>query len=98
MKLWLAFLLFLWAEINLAQDISRIVQTISVDEGLSQSSVNSIYQDKKGFLWIGTGDGLNRYDGKQIKIFKAPVDINEPSNANLIRGKITEDSKGNIWY
>jgi ligand-binding sensor domain-containing protein/serine phosphatase RsbU (regulator of sigma subunit) len=43
---------------------------LAVDDGLSQSSVTCILQDKKGFIWFGTQDGLNRYDGYQFKIFK----------------------------
>src|SRR5438105_624391 len=73
-------------------------KTIGVEEGLSQNSVYSLYQDREGFLWIGTADGLNRYDGKKIKNFKARPNINEPSNSNFIRGNIVEDKAGNIWY
>ena len=45
-------------------------EQVSLEEGLSQSVVNVILQDKKGFLWVGTDDGLNRYDGYNFKIFK----------------------------
>lgn len=81
-----------------AQSFVTNVETLGVDNGLSQGSVYSLYQDKKGFLWIGTADGLNRYDGKQLHVFRAPANINEPSNANFIRGKMVEDREGNIWY
>lgn len=73
-------------------------KTVSVEDGLSQSSVYSIYQDSKGYMWFGTADGINRYDGQFIKVFKAPVTANTPANSNYIRGKIVEDKKGNIWY
>ena len=43
--------------------------TISVDQGLSNRVVTSIYQDKAGFIWAGTNDGLNRLDGYRIKTF-----------------------------
>ncbi|MEM6298484.1 MAG: two-component regulator propeller domain-containing protein, partial [Bacteroidota bacterium] len=39
-------------------------------DGLSQNSVHSIVQDKHGFIWIGTEDGLNRYDGTRFKVYK----------------------------
>lgn len=43
---------------------------LTVQDGLSQSAVTVIFQDKHGFMWFGTQDGLNRYDGYNFKIFK----------------------------
>ncbi|MEI9954983.1 MAG: two-component regulator propeller domain-containing protein [Ferruginibacter sp.] len=40
--------------------------------GLSQSTVYSIMKDKQGFMWIATADGLNRYDGVEMKVYKPP--------------------------
>ena len=48
-------------------------EQISLEEGLSQSVVNTILQDRKGFLWVGTDDGLNRYDGYTFTVFKPDV-------------------------
>lgn len=47
------------------------VKNITVEDGISQSSIRTIAQDSLGFLWVGTNDGLNRYDGKTIKIYRA---------------------------
>ncbi len=71
-------------------------QHIGTAEGLSQSNGVSILQDSKGFMWFGTQDGLNRYDGYQFKIYK-----NNPANPgsignNFIKSLI-EDRNGNIW-
>ena len=44
---------------------------ISIESGLSQSSVLCIYQDSKDFLWFGTYEGLNRYDGYDFKVYKS---------------------------
>ena len=52
---------------------------LTVEDGLSQSSVTCILQDQKGFLWFGTQDGLNRYDGYRFKIFK-----NDPSDSSSL--------------
>ena len=46
------------------------VKNISTEHGLSHHSVNTIYQDEFGFIWVGTLDGLNRYDGHRFKVFK----------------------------
>ena len=69
---------------------------ISIEQGLSQSSVSVILQDSRGFLWFGTQDGLNRYDGYSFKIFKP-----EPNNPNSISSggisAIAEDQDGQLW-
>ncbi len=58
---------------------------ISTEEGLSTNFVRAIIQDDKGFLWFGTQDGLNKYDGYQVKIYK-----NEPGDtASLSNSEIT---------
>ncbi|MBS1487775.1 MAG: hypothetical protein JST43_09310 [Bacteroidetes bacterium] len=80
------------------QDAVQNFQILDVDKGLSQNSVYGMYQDKRGFLWIGTADALNRYDGKKIKYYRAPFNPSEPYNANYIRGNIAEDKNENLWY
>jgi ligand-binding sensor domain-containing protein/serine phosphatase RsbU (regulator of sigma subunit) len=69
---------------------------ISAEEGLSQGSVTCILQDDKGFMWFGTMDGLNRYDGYSIKVFKFnPSDSTSILN-NFIVG-LYEDNSGNMY-
>lgn len=71
-------------------------EKLSLEEGLSQSVVNAILQDRKGFLWVGTDDGLNRYDGYGFKIYKP--DINDPfSLSDRSITDIVEDSQGFLW-
>jgi len=53
-------------------------------------------QDKDGFLWFGTADGLNRYDGYQFKVYKYdPDDIHSIADNSIL--SLLEDSKGNLW-
>ena len=71
-------------------------QHISTKDGLSQSDVNTIYQDKLGFMWFGTHDGINKYDGYEFTVYN--LDDNEPDSisSNLIFD-IAADDEGNLW-
>ena len=63
-------LLILTPSASTAQNDYLIFSQLSIDEGLSQSIVSCIIQDHQGFMWFGTEDGLNRYDGYDIKIIR----------------------------
>jgi len=65
------------------------------NEGLSNSLINAIHQDKKGFIWVATEDGLNRFDGINFKNFFATAD-NDNSLKNNFVTALQEDSKGNL--
>lgn len=71
-------------------------ERLSTASGLSQSSVYKIIQDKQGFLWFATGDGLNRYDGHNFKIYR-----NDPSDPTTLSGSeiftVAQDDEGNLW-
>lgn len=71
-------------------------EQLSVREGLSQSSVLSIHQDQFGFMWIGTRDGLNKYDGYSFEVFRHLVNDSTSIAGNIIYG-IKEDAAGHIW-
>lgn len=88
---------FLFAFVNVyAQDINYKFKHIGLEEGLSQTNIICIYQDKEGFMWFGTRDGLNRYDGHKFKVYRN--DVNDPSSiTNNYIQRIIEDSKGNLW-
>ena len=76
---------------------SRIIfNHLTIEDGLSQSSVTCIFQDKKGFMWFGTQDGLNRYDGYNIKIFKNNPGDSTSLNDNFIFS-IYEDQSGTLY-
>lgn len=73
-----------------------IFSNYSINEGLSQSVVNCVFQDSKGYLWIGTQDGLNKFNGETFDIFNYnPHDTNSISN-NWIYS-ITEDQNSDLW-
>ncbi|WP_370835454.1 ligand-binding sensor domain-containing protein [Clostridium tertium] len=69
---------------------------ITVEDGLSQTSVEYLFQDSKGYMWIGTTDGLNRYNGNKFEVFRYSKDKPNSISGNYISA-IAEDDEGNIW-
>jgi ligand-binding sensor domain-containing protein/signal transduction histidine kinase/CheY-like chemotaxis protein/AraC-like DNA-binding protein len=67
-----------------------------INEGLSQNTVSCILQDKKGFMWFGTRDGLNKYDGYKFIVYKRSLQNKNSLSANDIKA-IAEDRLGNLW-
>ena len=76
--------------------IEDAIEQLDNTKGLSNSSVNTIFQDSENLIWIGTWDGLNRYDGNNFKIFR-PDNTIENSLSNQVILKIDEDNLGRIW-
>ncbi|MBI9072213.1 MAG: SpoIIE family protein phosphatase [Melioribacteraceae bacterium] len=66
------------------------------EHGLSQSTVNAIVQDKKGFLWFGTEDGLNRYDGYNFKVYYPEIKNSNSLSHNFILA-LFEDTDDCLW-
>jgi signal transduction histidine kinase/CheY-like chemotaxis protein/ligand-binding sensor domain-containing protein len=77
-------------------DLKYSLEQLDNTKGLSNSSVNCIFQDSQNLIWIGTWDGLNRYDGNNFKIFR-PEPHNQKSISNQVILKIAEDRSGYIW-
>jgi len=79
-----------------AQGNDLIFENLSIEQGLSNNDVKTVIQDKTGFIWFGTDDGLNRYDGYNFKIFRHdPEDSNSISDNSI--WALMPDSKGNVW-
>ncbi len=77
------------------QDCDQIFSHLSIDEGLSANHVKAILRDKDGFLWIGTTNGLNRYDGASVKRYTCYDEDKRKGNNNI--GALYEDTEGKIW-
>lgn len=76
------------------QDVQHYYfRTLDIRNGLSQNTVNAIIQDRHGFMWFGTKDGLNRFDGLSFRLFKRE----ETNLGNNFITALYEDEKGNIW-
>lgn len=71
-------------------------QWLTSKEGLSQGMINSILQDKEGYIWFATKDGLNKYDGYNITVYHHNPDDPYSLPDNYVT-KIGEDGNGNFW-
>ncbi|MGA2586254.1 MAG: two-component regulator propeller domain-containing protein [Candidatus Aminicenantales bacterium] len=78
-----------------AQEIPNNFAHLSIKDGMSQGSAYTILQDRRGFIWIGTEDGLDRYDGYNFKIYRPSDDIHSlTDNTTYV---LFQDSQGAIW-
>ncbi len=94
----LFLILFLSSSFLSAQQTNReyLFTQLRMEDGLSQSSVYCIIQDMKGYLWVGTANGLNRYDGYTFKIYYTnPLDSTSISDNGIF--SLLEDKDGIIW-
>ncbi|RZM24148.1 MAG: response regulator, partial [Pedobacter sp.] len=95
----IAFLVLFTVHVSLrlaAQQQRLSFQHIGVEQGLSNSAVESIYRDSKGLMWFGTRNGLNRYDGTRVTVFRNDIHNNGSIGENLVR-EIYEDSQKRLW-
>lgn len=94
----LFYILFIFTSGSLnafAQD-QLTFKHLTINEGLSQNTVFCIMQDKTGFIWVGTEDGLNKYDGYDFTIFKH--ENNNPKSLSHSQvNTMLQDPKGNFW-
>ena len=97
MKNLLFFFLFIFVNVSsFSQSNNYRLKNITTVNGLSQSSVIAIYQDLQGQLWFGTRDGLNKFDGSKITVYRNnPKDILSLCNNDIL--SIQGDRLGNIW-
>ncbi len=92
-QLWLLFFIFTVIFVAKGQQIQ--FNSLSVKEGLSQHDVSSIIQDSEGFMWIGTYDGLNRFDGYHVENFFHDNTVSSLSSNRIL--SLFEDTKKRIW-
>lgn len=72
------------------------VKFLDISDGLSNNSITTIFQDRDGYMWFGTYDGLNRYDGYNFKVFRNRINDKKSLPFNTIYN-IEGDTKNNIW-
>ena len=97
MKRFIVSLCVLMGVMSLSAHEHYVIQHYSIKDGLSQNTVMAILQDKQGFMWFGTWDGLNRFDGYTFKIYKA-MNNGEAAHVNNRVVVIYEDEAERIWW
>lgn len=96
MHLWLVMLL-LSAGRNAAQPQVLSFRQLSARQGLSNNFISSICQDREGFLWFGTADGLNKFDGYHFTAFRFDPKAGSNTMQHTIVTDVHEDRTGRIW-
>ena len=79
MKITSQILLIVFISFTFCYSQNPIFKSLTVENGLSSSDINCLIQDKLGFIWIGTDNGLNRYDGSTFKVYR-----NKQNNNNFL--------------
>lgn len=72
------------------------IHYLGIEQGLSNNAVTAIYQDCRGFMWVGTYDGLNRFDGYSFRVFRNIIGDSTSLSTNMI-SSIDGDAQHNIW-
>ncbi|MGB3464699.1 MAG: two-component regulator propeller domain-containing protein, partial [Cyclobacteriaceae bacterium] len=89
-------MVLIYGSVGHGQGLPLPFRTITVEDGLPQNSVTALVQDDQGYLWIGTQDGLAKYDGYEFSVYR-----HEKNNPNSLSHNfvwnITKDSMGILW-
>jgi len=98
----LVILLFVWSFFTLGINAQPLPEQFSLQQfdssnGLSNSAINSIFQDKDKLIWISTWDGLNLYDGSVFHVFNYNKDTDYKSIGNNVIQQVIEDKNNNNW-
>ncbi|MBN1926792.1 MAG: response regulator [Prolixibacteraceae bacterium] len=88
--------LLLFVVASTAQTKTFQFKKLDVNTGLSSNQINTIHKDSRGFVWIGTVNGLNRFDGYNLRIFRKGRNPLYSINDNLVQN-IFEDNRGQLW-
>lgn len=93
-------LLFFWLIVlnaSMASAQLLALRNLSVADGLSQSTINHLLQDSQGYMWMATGDGLNRYDGRNFNHFHFEASSQNGLPSNMVRRLCEDKKEKRIW-
>ena len=85
-----------FADSNISNNGGINFKRITIEDGLSQTTVEYIYQDSDGYMWFGTDNGLNKYDGTNFEVYKYKREDENSLSGDIIVA-IIEDTDGYLW-
>jgi len=91
------FVIFTYSPLDLFAQ-TYLFHHLTPEEGLSQASNDYIFHDSKGFVWLSSIDGLNRFDGKSVKVYKSISGDSTSLIGNIITSNFYEDEYTNLWF
>ncbi len=95
-KLVVVFLFYFLCNTSILKSQEIKVKYLGIENGLSNNVITAIFQDHNGFMWFGTYDGLNRYDGYNFKVFRNVIGDSTSINSNAVN-TIAEDANSRLW-
>lgn len=90
------FLIYCFLPVNTPIMRAQTGKFYSTDKELSNSLINAVYQDRRGFVWVATENGLNKFDGTRFSIYRHNAADSTTLKNNYVR-TLFEDSRGNFW-
>ena len=96
-RVFFIWILFMWLGVNIQASVDVHSTFITTNEGLANNSVRYLFQDSKGFIWMGTLDGLSRYDGHSFVTFRPGMGGGITLADHHVK-KIMEDKNGFLWF
>jgi ligand-binding sensor domain-containing protein/anti-sigma regulatory factor (Ser/Thr protein kinase) len=89
--------MFCLPTITVGQAKLLLPNALSTTEGLTDNLNEFMHRDSRGFMWFSSGNGVNRYDGKRVKVYKPNSRVNSLSGSS-IQSNFFEDATGNLWF
>lgn len=81
-----------------AQSLPDFFHHLTPEQGLTQAINSFVYKDSRGFVWVSSIDGLNRYDGRSVKVYRPSSSHPNALHGNNMQSRFFEDAEGDLWF
>ena len=83
---------------SFGQEIALSFHHLTSAQGLSNDTNSYVYKDSRGFVWVSSVDGLNRFDGHSVKVYRPDINSEHSIEGNIVSSNFYEDEDANIWF